>query len=137
LTLLLDTNVISAILRDRPETVRKRFRAAVGRGEMLVLSTIVLHELHYGARHSSNPGQNLTRIRTLIDDLSSIVEFTAEDAEISGDLRAYLAARGELIGPYDILIAAQALRIRATLVTGNVREFSRVPHLNLEDWTQD
>lgn len=54
---------------------------------------------------------------------------------MAGKLRQYLAKRGQMIGPYDLLIAAQALRLDRTLVTGNVREFSRVPGLRWVDWT--
>ncbi len=61
--------------------------------------------------------------------------FSEEDAMTAGDLRASLDAAGTPIGPYDLLIAAQALRISATLVTANVSEFTRVPGLQWQDWT--
>ena len=61
--------------------------------------------------------------------------FDAEDAHEAGDIRALLERAGTPIGPYDILIAAQARRRGATLVTANTREFARVPGLKTEDWT--
>jgi tRNA(fMet)-specific endonuclease VapC len=64
-----------------------------------------------------------------------VVGFEEEDAVIAGDLRAELERAGTPIGPYDLLIAAQALRSGSTLVTANVREFRRVPGLAVEDWT--
>ena len=55
-------------------------------------------------------------------------------AVVAGDLRATLEAAGTPIGPYDLLIAAQALRADATLVTANVKEFGRVAGLRWQDW---
>jgi tRNA(fMet)-specific endonuclease VapC len=137
LIFLLDTNAVSAILKERPKHVRQRFRMVVERGDSVALPIIVRHELHYGARRSPNPPLNFERLDALLSQLSEAEPFTIEDAEISGDLRAELAARGEMIGPYDLLIAAQALRLKATLVTANVREFSRVPGLAWEDWSSE
>ena len=64
-----------------------------------------------------------------------VAPFAQEDAAIAGDLRATLEAAGTPIGPYDLLIAAQALRTGTTLVTANVSEFARVPGLVWQDWT--
>jgi tRNA(fMet)-specific endonuclease VapC len=61
--------------------------------------------------------------------------FEPEDAEEAGDIRAVLERAGTPIGPYDILIAAQARRRSAVLITANEREFARVPGLKTEDWT--
>ena len=61
--------------------------------------------------------------------------FDEEDAKTAGELRATLEGAGTPIGPYDLLIAAQALRTGATLVTANVAEFTRVPDLQWQDWT--
>ncbi|MBC7368535.1 MAG: PIN domain-containing protein [Undibacterium sp.] len=95
-------------------------------------SSIVVAELEYGAVKSG-----VTSQRTRLDALRSTLPlepFTLADAAEFGRLRTLLARRGELIGPYDLLIAAQALRLGATLITHNLREFSRVPGLKIEDW---
>jgi len=63
--------------------------------------------------------------------------FEPEDAEEAGDIRATLERLGTTIGPYDILIAAQARRRGAILATANEREFSRVPGLKTEDWAAE
>jgi tRNA(fMet)-specific endonuclease VapC len=63
-----------------------------------------------------------------------VLPFDAEDAAHAGDIRAHLESKGTPIGPYDCLIAAQARRRRATLVTANGREFERVPGLMVADW---
>ncbi len=60
--------------------------------------------------------------------------FEPEDAEEAGDIRAELERAGTPIGPYDVLIAAQARRRNALLVTANMGEFTRVPGLRIEDW---
>lgn len=64
-----------------------------------------------------------------------VIQFEEEDAPIAGDLRQTLEAAGTPIGAYDLLIAAQALRTGATIVTANVAEFGRVPGLAWQDWT--
>jgi tRNA(fMet)-specific endonuclease VapC len=134
LIFLLDKNAFSAILRGRIVQVRRRFDAAVTGGHDIMIPVIVLHELHFGAWRSSDPARNLERIGELLGSLNGIAPFEIEDAKIAGKLRAGLATRGEGIGPFDSLIAAQALRLGATLVTGNIREFARVPGLKWEDW---
>ena len=63
-----------------------------------------------------------------------MIDFTVADARKAGEIRAVLAAAGTPIGPYDVLIAGQALARDVTLVIRNVREFSRVPGLRVEDW---
>ena len=133
--LFLDTNVVSKIIRGREPTVRARFRTAVQNGHSMSISVIVLHELLYGARRGAEPAKNIERINDFTSSMESIEAFTAADAEIAGTLRAELARAGLPIGPYDLLIAAQALRIDTTVVTGNTRKFGRVRGLNHIDWT--
>ncbi len=65
----------------------------------------------------------------------SVLPFDESDSLIAGDLRASLERSGMIIGPYDLLIAAQSLITGATLTTTNVSEFARVPGLVWEDWT--
>jgi len=79
--------------------------------------------------------ENAERLHVFLSGNISVVPFHEEDAVAAGDLRAALGAAGTPIGPYDLLIAAQALRTRATLVTANVSEFARVPGLLWQDWT--
>lgn len=94
---------------------------------------IVLHELYYGAFNSTKLEQNL-------DELSSfelpMLPFEMGDARVAGEVRAALRQLGTPIGAFDLLIAGQALARDLTIVTNNVREFSRVQGLRVEDWTQ-
>jgi tRNA(fMet)-specific endonuclease VapC len=131
---LLDTNAVIGILRNRPAAIRNRLRAAVSGAASIAVSTVVLFELHYGVARSSRRQENADRLRTFLSGAIDVMPFEEEDARLAGDLRAGLEAAGTPIGPYDLLIAAQAVRMPATLVTANIREFARVPGLAWEDW---
>ncbi|WP_221032025.1 type II toxin-antitoxin system VapC family toxin [Actomonas aquatica] len=124
-----DTNALSKYFQGRDPSLRHQMGAAF---EDLRLSSIVLAELEYGAsksgvaRHRQNVDQLVAQLPLLV--------FNAEDAAIYGRLRAHLEKRGQIIGPIDTLIAAQALRLGATVVTHNLAEFKRVPKLKVVDW---
>lgn len=126
---LLDTNIIIAILED--PLARAGRRAKRERVEDLHVSSIVAHELFFGAFKSRRGAENLRRLDGM---RFPIIDFDRDDARQAGVVRAELAARGAPIGPYDVLIAGQALARNLTLVTHNTREFSRVPGLRIEDW---
>ena len=132
---LLDTNAVIALLKDEPAIFRKRLRRAVSRGAALAVSSIVLYELWYGVARSARRRENAERLRVFLSGSIEVSAFDEEDAKTAGDLRATLEGAGTPIGPYDLLIAAQALRSGATLVTANVAEFTRVPDLQWQDWT--
>jgi tRNA(fMet)-specific endonuclease VapC len=89
----------------------------------------VLHELWYGVARSARRRENAERLRTFLSGGIEVAGFDEDDARTAGDLRATLEAAGTLMGPYDLLIAAQALCTSATLVTVNLAEFARVPGL--------
>ena len=123
------------MLRDRPKAVRERFRAAISAGEQVGLSSIVVYELWHGATRSARRVENIERVRGVLSGDIDVIPFDDEDAVRAGELRAALEALGTPIGPYDVLIAAQALRLDATLITANTGEFARVEGLRLEDWS--
>jgi tRNA(fMet)-specific endonuclease VapC len=128
---LLDTNAVIAIL-NRAEG--KAFANILKhRSEDVATSSIVMHELFYGAYKSARQARNLSVLEAL---QLSILDFDGDDAREAGRVRAHLTQRGRPIGPYDVLIAGQALRHRMILVTANVREFSRVPGLACENWSR-
>ena len=125
---LLDTNVIIAVARRNPGITARVFsnpRRDYG------LSSIVAQELLFGAYRSKRADEAIAAFQAL---RMPILDFTVDDAYEAGEIRAPLAAAGTPIGPYDVLIAAQALARNLTLVTRNVREFARVPGLRIEDW---
>lgn len=132
--LCLDTNVVVNLLTGRRSAVRRRFDDERRAGRRLTLPVIALFELRYGAANSDRPEANARVLETLLADKIDILHFDAEDAAEAGEIRAHLRSQGTPIGPYDVLIAAQARRREATLITSNLREFKRVPGLIVMDW---
>jgi tRNA(fMet)-specific endonuclease VapC len=132
----LDTNAVIAVLNDGASPVRARLHSAIGRGDQLAISSIVLFELRYGAAKSARPQRNARRIADFLSGPIEALPFGSGDADEAGDIRATLERAGTPIGPYDILVAAQARSRGALLVTANAREFARVPRLKLEDWAR-
>lgn len=125
---LLDTNAVIALLAGTAALVR-RMRHYVP--EEFALSAVVAHELYFGAFRSRRATENLARIDSL---RFAVVSSDLEDARQAAAIRAELAAQGTPIGPYDVLIAAQAKSRDLTLITRNTGEFLRVPGLRIEDW---
>ena len=98
----------------------------------LCISSITLAELHFGAE--AKRSQKIGRaIRTFTKHVA-VVPFDEASAERFGVVAAALATRGQPIGVYDTLVAAQALCLGLTFVTNNTRHFSRVPGLSVENW---
>jgi tRNA(fMet)-specific endonuclease VapC len=127
---LLDANVIIDLLNNADSKLAKRVRRESPTD--IAISAIVSHELFYGAYKSGRQVQNLGRIDAL---QFAVLEFDKEDSRQSGSVRALLVSRGTPIGPYDVLIAGQALARNMILITRNLDEFSRVPGLRAEDWS--
>jgi len=129
-----DTNVFSRYLRGVDPGIRAKLEANL---RYCRLSSVVLSELEYGAAKRSDLPvlrQRVDRLRTIIADE---LNYTWADAGFYGAIRAHLAQlkpNALPIGPYDLMLAAQALRVGAVLVTNNTAEFSRVPQLVIEDW---
>ncbi|MCW2284846.1 tRNA(fMet)-specific endonuclease VapC [Rhodoblastus acidophilus] len=135
--LSLDTNVIIGLLNGRPPILRRRFAAERLARSRLTLSSIALFELRFGAANSARPEANMRALDALLSEGFDLLDFDADDAAEAGKLRAHFKRAGTPIGPYDLLIAAQARRRGATLVTANVGEFSRTPGLLVVDWSGD
>lgn len=133
-TLSLDASEIVAALRDRSTATRLPFDQARARGEPVVVSAIVVHELERGAARSARPLAHSALLESYLGDVDQI-DFTPEDARQSGVLWARLRQAGTPIGDIDTLIAGQALARGWTVVTRNVRHFGRVKGLPLIDWS--
>jgi len=131
--ILLDTNACIAALNGRPRLVGERIGAAIAERREVAVSTIGLFELWYGIAKSTQIDRNIRALETFLDPLK-VLAFDSDDGRIAGDIRATLERGGRPIGPYDYLIAAQALRRNLTLVTANEKEFSRVGGLRWENW---
>ena len=127
---LLDTNICVYVIRKRPESVYRRLSNIGKRG--VAISVVTAFELEVGALRSQ--GKHYSEaVRLFIAELPVLpLEDSARAAY--GQLRTALERRGEVIGAYDMLIAAHALAVDATLVTNNEKEFKRVKGLKVENW---
>lgn len=127
---LLDTNILSDIVRNPDGRITEAIRRVSA--TEICTSIIVAAELRYGAAKRAS-----TRLATQLEVILAAIEImpfeTPMDAAY-GALRTELERRGTLIGPHDMLIAAQCLTLDLTLVTDNEREFARVDCLNIENW---
>ncbi len=128
---LFDTNVCISYLNNYLSPVRRKLEHLLP--NQIYVCSVVKAELFYGAMKSKNPSRTLAKQNIFLNQFVSL-PFDDKAAKIFGDIRAYLAKIGQPIGPYDLQIAAIALANELTLVTHNIREFSRIPHLQIEDW---
>ena len=131
----LDTNVVIAVLKRGPPHLIQRFERELAQGT-LAASSVVLFELRYGIADSVRQAENAERLAIFLQAPIEILPFDQDDAQEAGEIRVQLKRGGTPIGPYDLLIAAQARRRGAKLVTANIQEFSRVPRLVVEDWLE-
>jgi tRNA(fMet)-specific endonuclease VapC len=133
----LDANAVIAAITKRSPAVDSRLQAELRRGTRIVLPAIVLFELRYGIANSARRAANERLLEIFLSASIETPAFDASDAADAADIRVHLRRRGTPIGPYDILIAAQARRRGAALVSANLREFRRVPGLVVQDWAAE
>ena len=131
----LDTNIVIAAINLRPVEVRVRLNEDLAAGVQIGIPAIVLFEMYYGAWKSHRRAKSAAALRAFLGLAVTLLPFEIEDARHAGEIRAHLESRGNPIGYYDYLIAAQARSRGATLVTSNRREFERVPGLIVTDWS--
>lgn len=128
---LLDTCVISDLLKKHPQVCARMESCSP---QSLSISTISVMEVEYGlALHPERMGK-ISPIWTAFQKLISIESFTVSDAIAAAQIRSLLKKQGNLIGPYDLLLAGMAFAREWTLVSSNCREFERVKGLAIEDW---
>lgn len=128
---MLDTSAIVGMIRRRSPVPVERL-AAYG-CDAWALSSVAVVELWYGVEHSQPVERSRLALRTILASLR-VADFDEAAAQAYGTLRTDLEKRGLVIGRLVMLIAARALSLDALLVTANVREFSRVRGLRVEDW---
>lgn len=129
---LLDTNIISELIKKPRGIIFSRIQS-IGE-EKICTSIIVACELKFGAR-KKNSSQLLERIEIILDSIE-VLPLTDPVEEYYAEIRTYLEQQGTSIGSNDLLISAHALTLDLTVVTANVREFSRVPNLKVENWLE-
>jgi tRNA(fMet)-specific endonuclease VapC len=126
----LDTNILSDLVRHPQGVVAKKI-AVVGENEICI-SIIVASELRFGAA-KRNSARLSNQVETILAAML-VVPFDVPTDREYAKLRQLLESSGNSIGPNDLLIAAQAKANGQILVTNNVREFTRVPSLQVENW---
>ena len=131
MTYMLDTNICIYVIKHKPPVVLQRFRAHIKDG--LCISSITLAELSHGVEKSEQREKNTDALLHLVDVLK-VVPFDNHAAYEYGKICAFLQRQGTPIGTMDMLIAAHARLHGFVLITNNVREFSRVPGLMVENW---
>ena len=128
---LLDTNVCIHLLRGSSVILREKILEIDD--EDICIPSIVRFELFYGAYKSTGQQKALSALNSFLSRFNG-AQLDDTIAEQCGRIRFELDRQGTPIGPYDLIIAGTALSRKLILVTHNTREFSRIKHLNLEDW---
>ena len=126
-----DTNTCITLLRRRDERLIARWKSI--RTTDIVLCSIVVYELRYGAQRSPAPAREHSKLDLFLSPFTSL-PFDDRCARRCAEVRAELERAGRVIGPHDLQIAAVALQHELTLVTHNTQEFSRIAELKLDDW---
>lgn len=130
----LDTNIVIFALNKRRPWIATTLENELRAGTALIVPAIVLFELDYGIAKIDRAEQARALLEGFLSAGIGQPEFDAEDAREAADIRAFLERQGTPIGHFDYLVAAQARRRGAALVTLNRREFERVPGLLVTDW---
>ena len=128
---LLDTNICIYIINKRPASVLDVIRSK--HPEEISISSITAAELNYGAERSQNPHQNRIAVLEFLMPFS-LLDFDQRSASYYGKIRKTLEWKGTPIGPMDLLLASQAKAYNLIFITNNIKEFTRINDLCLENW---
>jgi len=131
---MLDTNICSFIIRKRPASLLDKLQAVTGDGHQVVVSAITYAELRFGAINKKASPKMPGIVTEFIDRLDAVLGWDRAAVEQSTKVKLTLERKGTPIGHNDILIAGHALTTRSVLVTDNIKEFSRIPDLKVENW---
>lgn len=128
---MLDTNICSYIIRNKPETIKEKLKT-VEKNHTIALSSIVVSELFYGAKKKGS--EKLFHLVLTFVENFEVLDFDRNSALAYAEIRVDLESRGNIIGSNNLLIAAHAKGCDAILVTNNTREFEKVNGLSIENW---
>ncbi|TGK06646.1 type II toxin-antitoxin system VapC family toxin [Leptospira semungkisensis] len=130
---LLDTNICIYIINQRPPVVQEKFKKITL--ENIYISSVTEFELHYGIQKSHKKEQN-TKVLSEFLSYLNLLPYGSREAQISARIRFQLEKQGKPIGPFDLLIASQAIANDCILVTNNEKEFKRIKELKTENWVK-
>jgi len=133
LTHLLDTNICIYLIKRKPPEVLERFHSH--QPGQIGISSVTAAELSYGVSKSQFRKRNRAALEQFLLPFI-IVAFDYDASLVYGEVRATLERAGAPIGPLDTMIGAHALHLNATLVTNNLKEFSRIAGLRVENWVE-
>lgn len=128
---MLDTNICSYIIRNKPQNIKEKLKS-VEKDHTIALSTVVVSELIYGAKKKGSE-KLFDLVLSFIENFQ-IMDFDKSSALSYATIRVELETTGNIIGSNDLFIAAHAKGCDAILVTNNTKEFERVEGLRLENW---
>lgn len=128
---MLDTNICIFVIKHKPETVFQKLQNT--NPEDVCISSVTYAELVHGVEKSAAVEKNRLALSMLLANME-ILDFDVDAADCYGKIRAVLEKKGTPIGPLDMMIAAHAQSLGYTVVTNNVKEFSRVSALRIENW---
>ena len=132
---LLDTNICIYIINEKPDSILRKFEKypvfEFG------ISSITQAELQYGVAKSRQKNKNQAALDEFLLPLTILPFHGRKLVERYGKIRILLESKGKSIGPFDTLIAAHALSLGLTIITNNIREFSRIPNLKCVNWISE
>lgn len=128
---MLDTNICIYVIKHKPVTVFQKLQNI--NPEDVCISSVTYAELVHGVEKSAAVEKNRLALSMLLANME-ILDFDVDAADCYGKIRAVLEKKGTPIGPLDMMIAAHAQSLGYTVVTNNVKEFSRVSALRIENW---
>ena len=130
---MLDTNICIYVIKHKPEKVFKKLQTI--HPEDVCISSVTYAELVHGVEKSAAVEKNRLALSILLANME-ILDFDVDAADCYGKIRAGLEKNGTPIGPLDMMIAGHAQSLGYTIVTNNVKEFSRVAALKIENWAE-
>ena len=130
---MLDTNICIYVIKTKPEKVFQKLQTI--HPEDVCISSVTYAELVHGVEKSIAVEKNRLALSMLLANME-ILDFDAVAANCYGEIRADLEKKGTAIGPLDMMIAGHAQSLGYTIVTNNVKEFSRVAALKIENWAE-
>ena len=132
---LLDTNICIYIINEKPGKVLRKFEQYPV--HEFGISSITHAELQYGVAKSKQKNRNQVALDEFLLPLTIFPFHGKRLVERYGKIRAFMESKGKTIGPLDTLIAAHALSLDLTIISNNIREFSRIPNLKCENWISE
>lgn len=133
---MLDTNICSFIMREKPIKVLEKFQSKIDAGHRIVISAITYQEMQYGLLGEKAKPKHEVLVAGFLKRVNEVLAWDKDAVDATVQIVKDLRAKGTPIGNNDTAIAGHALSTRCVLVTNNVREFSRVVGLEYEDWVE-